>query len=247
MSSWHGRLVRKMGLKPTASGYLRLQKALNDVRSPLARKTYAQFGEDVVMRGLLDTSVGAYLDVGAGRARRGSNSYLFYKQGWSGVAVDPLATNRREFERYRSRDTFVQGLCGGSSTKVDFYEFAPYEYSTMCADVALQRTKEGHFLRGVYEISQLRIMDLEIQINPVDNFFMSVDVEGAEMDVIEGISWQRFLPRVICIEMWNSTRESTTLLPDTLAARGYRLVALLGPSLIFVHKDFWRHELQCIA
>lgn len=224
-----------------SSTYRFLQTRLNDLRFGTHQKSWAQSGEDLVIETLLDNEPGGYLDVGAGRARRFSNSYLFYRKGWSGYAVDPLASNLKEFRRLRPRDSFIQAVAGPSSSVVDFYELSPYEYSTLNKRVAVERVQSGSILLGVKQVQMLAIKDLPLSVEPASNFFFSLDAEGQELDVLRGISWQAFSPRVICIEALEIARASDAL--DMLQGHGYELVARIEHNLILCHREYWRSRM----
>lgn len=46
-----------------------------------SRKSYSQFGEDLVLSSFIDTSKkGFYVDVGAYQPKRFSNTYFYYKK-----------------------------------------------------------------------------------------------------------------------------------------------------------------------
>jgi len=51
---------------------------------------YAMEGEDIILRSLLrkKTGEGSYFDIGSSEPILNSNTYLFYKRGWRGIAVD---------------------------------------------------------------------------------------------------------------------------------------------------------------
>ncbi|MEI9928867.1 MAG: hypothetical protein WDN44_15790 [Sphingomonas sp.] len=52
--------------------------------------TTSFFGEDVLLGRLLKTaSSGTYVDVGANHPIEGSNTYRLYRQGWTGLTIDP--------------------------------------------------------------------------------------------------------------------------------------------------------------
>ena len=55
--------------------------------------SFSQFGEDKTLEKYINDGKGFYLDVGCGEPVRGSNTYLFYKKGFSGLLVDPLSRN----------------------------------------------------------------------------------------------------------------------------------------------------------
>ena len=53
------------------------------------RKTFSQFGEDLFIKKFFEyKKKGKYVDLGAFHPMRLSNTYLLYKNGWSGTNVD---------------------------------------------------------------------------------------------------------------------------------------------------------------
>ena len=54
-----------------------------------AIKCYSQEGEDMILRRIFEEKNGFYVDVGAHHPRRFSNTYYFYKQGWTGISIEP--------------------------------------------------------------------------------------------------------------------------------------------------------------
>jgi hypothetical protein len=74
--------------------------------------------------------ISSYVDVGAGSAVWGSNTYLFYKRGWYGIAVEPITFNFRMQKFLRKRDFQFRALVTDTQTKMDFYQLWPWELST---------------------------------------------------------------------------------------------------------------------
>src|SRR5271165_6778360 len=55
-----------------------------------ARTYFSQCGEDrIAARILSDVERGTYVDVGANDPINMSNTYHFYKRGWSGICIEP--------------------------------------------------------------------------------------------------------------------------------------------------------------
>lgn len=88
--------------------------------------SFSQFGEDAVVASLVPQQAGVYLDVGAGHPVTFSNTYSFYRQGWSGVLVEPLPANAEHARRVRPRDLVVEALCGSQTyDEIEFSNTAP--------------------------------------------------------------------------------------------------------------------------
>ena len=88
------------------SFYLRASAYLERVSAAALHRygliSYSQEGEDMILRRLFETRRrGFYVDVGAHHPRRFSNTYYFYRQGWSGINIDAAPGSMKLFDRLR--------------------------------------------------------------------------------------------------------------------------------------------------
>lgn len=200
---------------------------------------YGQLSEDRVLAEWLPEDNGAYIDIGAGYPVRGSNSYLFYKRGWRGIAIEPIKSNALIFKILRPRDTVINKLAGNQSGKVTFYQFDPYEYSTTNTEIAsLMERRADTKLIAKRKVSQMKVSDLNVKMSPYEATFISIDAEGADLDILKSISWSNCKPRVCCVEEWADRHNPSENVTDFLTAQGYKLVSNLSPSLIFVANEY---------
>jgi FkbM family methyltransferase len=177
------------------------------------------------------------VDVGSGHPVIGSNTYLFYRQGWSGLLIDPLEGNVRESRRRRPRDKVIRAAVGASDEPQTLYEFDPYELTT--TSVERVRQLEGQGFRPIRETStpQVRLRDLGLEARPRDPVVLSIDVEGVEVEVLTGNDWSRFRPRVICIEELRRPERELSSTATVLQSEGYILKATAVWTSVFVHAD----------
>lgn len=65
--------------------------------------------------------------------------------------------------------------------------------------------------------------------------FMSIDVEGLDLEVLKSNDWQHFAPRIILIESWDSDLENlhTNAIFIFLKMQGYKLYAKTTNTLFF--------------
>ncbi len=199
-------------------------------------KFYSQCNEDKLMFKYLPEKTGTYIDVGAGQPVRGSNTYYFYKKGWKGHLFEPIQANMALIKIFRRRDRKYQNLVGSSKTKTKFFEFVPTEYSTMVKSVADQLIAEGKKLKSTYEIDAIRLSETDIQLIPTEPSLLSIDVEGADLEVLNSIDWTKIRPRVVCIEEVGET--NSKLIKEKLELEGYSLVEDSGISKIYLHKSY---------
>jgi len=197
--------------------------------------SYSQFGEDAIVNSLVGDGQGVYLDIGAGHPVTYSNTYAFYRRGWSGVLVEPLPSNVAHAKRVRPRDTAVSALCGDEARGVvDLYEYSQYEYSTMEPDRVAELAEQGFEPVARHRLPILGVDALVTahQLTDIDVF--SLDVEGAEMSVLTSANWNRFRPHVAVIEEWNSPIQQQTPVSEFMQGHGYELSAVTGFSSIYV-------------
>jgi FkbM family methyltransferase len=184
----------------------------------------------------LPEKTGTYIDVGAGQPVRGSNTYYFYKKGWRGHLYEPIQSNIELIKIFRRRDKKYQNLVGLSKSKIKFFEFIPTEYSTMVKNIADNLVAEGKKLKNIYEIESIRLSDTDIELSPSQPSFLSIDVEGADLEVLNSIDWTKIRPRVVCIEEVGET--NSKLIKEKLELEGYSLVEDSGISKIYLHKTY---------
>lgn len=196
--------------------------------------SFSQFGEDAVVASLVPQQAGVYLDVGAGHPVTFSNTYSFYRQGRSGVLVEPLPANAEHARRVRPRDLVVEALCGSQSyDEIEFFEYSPYEYSTTKPERVAELATHGHqpIARHRLPVLSLRTLMETHELTNVD--LLSIDVEGAELSVLESADWDHFRPGVAVIEEWNSPLQRQTEIGHFMQQRGYELTAITGFSSIY--------------
>ena len=68
---------------------------------------------------------------------------------------------------------------------------------------------------------------------------LSVDVEGADLEVLKSNDWTKTLPRVICIEELESVKaDNNSLIRSFLENHNYTFIGKTILSSIFVHSDY---------
>lgn len=201
-----------------------------------AEKFYSQTGEDAILSKLLPGKSGSYVDVGAGHPVKTSNTYLFYKRGWRGICIDPIAVNRKLHRIIRPKDKFWCALIGPDKGSRIFYEFEPYALSTVDEKVAAK----------VMEIKDVRLLSSrKLQILPLSEIipssikgpvFLNIDVEGFDLEVLKSNDWSVFRPEIICIEEWQPLEKSKDIsdIEFFLTQKNYTKLAYTGLSSIFI-------------
>lgn len=202
--------------------------------------SFSQTGEDQLIMKWLPEPYGLYIDIGAGQPVCGSNTYHFYKRGWQGICVDPITDNCRMLKVVRKRDSIIQCLVSTTKGKMRFYEFVPYEYSTTVPAIAEKlKVTEGVRFKHVLPLQVLPLSEFAPAMDPRLPTLLSVDVEGADLDVLKSNDWTKTLPRVICVEeLENVLVDNESLIRSFLENLNYTFIEKTILSSIFVHSDY---------
>ena len=177
-----------------------------DVIRQKARVSYAQAGEDLIIEYLLaslNIKDVTYLEIGTNEPVLCNNTYRFYRKGCRGVCIEPDPGMFKAIKDKRPRDTVLNVGIGISDQKeAPFYLFPGVlnSWSTFsAAEANIRKTESGL----QYDIIQVplhtinSIIDTYFQICPN---FISIDVEGLDLDILKSLDFNRFRPEVICVE-----------------------------------------------
>lgn len=159
---------------------------------------YSQEGEELYLAAKFSgTTSGFYVDVGAHHPYRFSNTYWAYKLGWNGINIEPNADSIGLFNRVRKRDI---NLCCGISSRggvmLDYYKFDEPALNTF-------KPKEFQGLRIPKEVVKVPVYRLDeifrkYKVDYID--FISIDVEGYELEVLQSNDWERYIPQYVLVE-----------------------------------------------
>jgi FkbM family methyltransferase len=196
------------------------------VRQPLMR-SFSQDGEDLVIDRLLERPrEGFYVDVGANDPVRFSNTARFYRRGWNGINVEPDPGRFAALRRARPRDVNLDVGIAADAGRMTFFRFVPDTLSTFSREEAERLMAQGANLAGTTTVPVQPLRQLLAHHDaPSDFAFLSVDTEGLDLEVLESNDWDRFRPRVVCVETTGHGEGGDRGDPlDAFLARvGYRL------------------------
>jgi FkbM family methyltransferase len=171
------------------------------VNEIMAIVSYAQNFEDVMLARCFPGPRGFYVDVGANDPDIDNVSRTFYERGWSGINIEPLASNFARLKKRRTRDLNLHLAAGDHDGSITFFEIGKWHgYSTTDAAIAAQHKKDG--LKVVEHKTPVRrlaaVLDEHARGKTID--FLSVDVEGTELAVLAGADLDRHRPKIILAE-----------------------------------------------
>lgn len=220
---------------------------LRYLRGDYVLHSYAQEGEDLILRRIFErTPQGFYVDVGAHHPWRFSNTYLFYRMGWRGINIDATPGSMKLFRKYRPRDINLELAISDQNGSVTLYLFDEPALNSTDYQAVRAALEHGSQLIAERTVPCRRLgAVLDAYATDFDRIdFLSVDVEGADLDVLRSNDWQRFRPQVVLAEARDTLLEEVldTPLYSFMSAQGYRLLAKTFNSVLFaeaslVHRD----------
>jgi len=162
----------------------------------------SQNKEDLLIEKINVKKDGFYIDIGAYNPTRLSNTYRFYKKGWSGVTIEPNPEVLEIFKKIRPGDRFLNIGIAKKTDTINYYPFLIPALSTFSKKQSDEKEGEGH----------TRLPTKKIQVISVDKFLesisskidlLSLDVEGMDLDILKSWDWKNKSPTIICVENEN--------------------------------------------
>ncbi|HET9850440.1 MAG TPA: FkbM family methyltransferase [Candidatus Saccharimonadales bacterium] len=163
--------------------------------------TYSQNREDFFLWALIGhRKNGFYVDVGAHDPELHSVTKLFYDRGWSGINIEANPHLFKPFPRARKRDI---NLNVGVADKKQLLVFRRYPHHPGFSTFS-EYVKKEHESEQIPHVDEaiparpLKDIFREYKVKKID--FMSIDVEGFEVEVIKGNDWEKYRPNVMVLE-----------------------------------------------
>lgn len=208
----------------------RIRETLESVpaikRMRLAQRSYAQEGEDrMLMRYFGAKPDGFYVDVGAHHPFRFSNTQLFYEMGWRGINVDAMPGSMDAFRRSRRRDVNLEVGVGETAAIARFFVFNEPALNTFDEATAQKHSIEPWRIERTVDVAVRPLSDILSEHLPrgrsID--FLSIDVEGRDLQVLRSNDWSKFRPRVVLAESLGITLSELNVDPSArfLKSVGY--------------------------
>lgn len=171
----------------------------------MASYSQSQLGQDVWVLDRLHWKTGGYfVEFGATDGVLLSNTWLLEKYfHWDGVCAEPNPTLFAKLRQNRNCFTSQACVFRSSGERMRFIladaygGLADYAHEDCHADKRDAYARKGNYV----EITTISLMDLlaEAGAPPVIDY-LSIDTEGSEYAVLEGIDWDRYAFRCITVE-----------------------------------------------
>ena len=235
---------------------MRIFRKIVKLLMPDLQMSYAQFGEDLILSHLfhqLDIKNPTYLDIGANEPRYISNTYFFYLRGSRGILIEPNPFLFKKLKKMRPKDIVLNtGIGFNETAQADFFVFPNYANGLNTFSEKEARHWENIGMKGLGKIPIEKIIKmplvtvnniLEQHFNGKSPNFISLDVEGLDLEILKSIDYTRIKPEVICVETLAYDEDQKTFKLNEinlfLKSMNYEVYADTRVNTIFCRKDLF--------
>lgn len=201
----------------------------------------SQEGEDILLKRIMKKFYkqrGFYVDIGAYHPIRFSNTFHYYLKGWNGINIDAHPGKKKLFDTLRPRDINIECAVALKEGELDYYQFKEPAFNTFSKN-NVELAKERTTLEKVEKVHTRPLVDILNENMPLNTqiTFMTIDVEGLEMQVLNSSNWEKYRPYLICIEAIDG--ENGSEIKVFLEKQKYFQVASTKNSLFYIEKNFY--------
>jgi len=143
-----------------------------------------------------DTVQGFFVEVGANKPEEGSQTFELEQRGWSGVLVEPQPDLADELRRTRSAKVFAVACSSRRNSGSHMTLHLASGHSSFDRNLNATEVKP----HGSVDVPVSTLDQVLTQAAAPAIDFISIDVEGHELDVLDGFDLSRWCPRLILIE-----------------------------------------------
>ncbi len=197
---------------------------------------------------------GVFIEVGALDGRTNSVTWVFEALGWTGLLVEPIPERFEECRACRPGSKVLHAALGPASASGTTRFLVPEQLvQQLSAHRAHEAMNDKHLdalRRGDAKMREVTVPFMSMTraleqagLGESQVDFASIDVEGGELETLQGFDLDRFKPRVLVIE--DLSLGDDRRVHDYLTSResggagggGYEHVLWIGANRVFIRSD----------
>ena len=190
----------------------------------IKKKSYAMNNEDTaILKYFKDKKNGFYVDVGCYHPIHRNNTHLLHMQNWSGVNIDTSQFSIDLFNFMRPKD--LNYNCAISDKNKNIKLFYQKELSKLST---IEKGQAESVFQGEIKEKEIEAFTLD-EILSRDKYkdskidLLDIDVEGADLKVLRGLSFDKFKPELVCVEIHEKEIEKSDIY-NFLIDKNYKLL-----------------------
>lgn len=202
---------------------------------------FSQAGQDKFINNLFFRGMknGFFVEIGAYNGIDGSNCYFFEKfLNWSGLAIEPSPSQFLSLQKNR-RCKCINKAVAKKNEKIEFIDVIEgYTQMSGINNSSYQKTLEiiKKDLRTVLDkkIIQAATFSEIVEYNYLIDY-LSIDVEGGEMDILESIDFNLYKIKVLSVE---NNYPNEINYEKYLSEKGFNYIDNVGVDEIYFNKKY---------
>tara|TARA_Y100001958_G_C21022128_1_gene398272 strand:- start:96 stop:794 length:699 start_codon:yes stop_codon:yes gene_type:complete len=211
------------------------------------KKSYSYGGCDLLINYIFrNNPKGFYIDIGCQHPVSNNNTYLLHKKGWTGINIDLDDTNIELFNYHRSNDNNICACLSSKFGKKDLYYFHSGSPINSLEKKTV-KNKSNYSVKTVNTVTLDSVLQ-KVNIDSID--YLNLDVEGHEIDVLNGFNIDFYKPKIISVEFLDLDMSKLEFKYNDLnkvinseiykyfTKNNYKFINWNHADLIFVHNNF---------
>ena len=190
----------------------------------LSKKSYSQFGEDLIIDKFFGSFIGRYVDIGCFHPIKYNNTALLHKKGWSGYNIDLNPISIDLFNVSRKKDQNIIACLSDIKDEVTVY--IDNQFSALNS-MSPENSKNFKFKN----IKKIKVNTQLFSEVVKENFdFLNIDCEGNDYKILKTINLKKYTPEIINIEV---SEENKLDIYNYMNNNSYKLLDIKSLSHIF--------------
>lgn len=207
------------------------------------RKSYAQYGEDVLIWNLfklLGIEKPTYIDIGAHHPYEISNTAIFHEGGCHGVNIEANPNLIEAFKKERPNDLNICCGIGAENGEMSFYMIDDKSGRNSFKKEKVQQFIDNNPDFSLSEIKTIKMRTLQEVVDEIGYMpdYMSIDIEGLEYEALSKYNMRENGPKVVTLEIMRGDEGNARKIITLLEGAGYFIYIKIGPNMTFVRNSF---------
>lgn len=173
---------------------------------------------------------GFFVEVGANDPQIKSQSWHLERAGWSGILIEPQPDLAERLKRERTAKVFPFACSSPDRAGTTMHLHVAGAFSSFTPDLMVTGVQAERSINVPVRTLDDILAEARAP-QPID--LLSVDVEGHELDVLQGFDFSRWRPRLILLE----DHVTSTAKHHFLRGNGYSLMRRTGLNGWYVPQD----------
>jgi len=205
-------------------------------------KFFSQFGQDRILKNYFfkDKKKGFFVEIGAFDGITGSNCFYFENvQAWDGIAIEASKIQFNKLKKNR-KCKLINKAISSKEKEVEFIEVQEGLTQMSGIDDENYTAKEIINKDTNSKVDKFKTKTVtfdEIVPNNTIIDYLSLDIEGGEMDVLKSINFSKYKIKVISVE---NNRPDKINFDLFFKKKNYSFFDRVGQDEIFFNNDFFK-------